>query len=213
MSVASPSFENLAEFLQEFGHYPPQRIRLRPAPGTATEDDLIEAERRTRRLCELVDGVLVEKPMGVHESWVAGKLIRFVGNYADAHDLGEVLPPDGPIRFAPTQVRLPDVSFFSRARLPGGRFPAGPITDVVPDFVIEVLSEGNTRREMERKLREYFFAGVRLVWYVDPELRVVDVYTAPDQSRRLGEADILGGGDLLPGFQLPIAQIMPRVTS
>lgn len=212
MSVASPpAFANLADLLQEFGHFPPHRIWLQPTPGTATEDDVLAAASQNKRLCELIDGVLVEKTMGVRESWVAGKLLRRIGSYADAQALGEVLPPDGPFRVAPTQVRLPDVSFFSRARLRGGFFPAGAITDIVPDLAIEVLSENNTRREMERKLREYFFAGVRLVWYVDPELRVADVYTAPDQSRRLGEADVLDGGDVLPGLRIPVAEIMPPI--
>jgi Uma2 family endonuclease len=75
---------------------------------------------------------------------------------------------------------------------------------VAPDLAVEVLSEGNTEAEMERKLREYFDAGVLLVWYVDPEARTVRVYTSPGEARLLGEEDTLDGGSVLPGFRLSI---------
>ena len=76
---------------------------------------------------------------------------------------------------------------------------------------MEVLSESNTPKEMERKLHEYFAAGVRLVWYVDPEKRIVEVFTRPDQSTRLTEKDTLDGGDVLPGFQLSVASLFSRL--
>ena len=74
----------------------------------------------------------------------------------------------------------------------------------MPDLVVEVLSKGNTPKEMARKLEEYFRAGVRLVWYVNPKKRTVRVYTAPDRSVLLREDDTLDGGDVLPGFVLSI---------
>ena len=75
---------------------------------------------------------------------------------------------------------------------------------VVPDLVVEVLSKGNTPKEMARKLDEYFRAGVRLVWYVDPKRRTVRVYTGRDRSVLLHEDRTLDGGDVLPGFSLSI---------
>ena len=74
----------------------------------------------------------------------------------------------------------------------------------MPDLVVEILSKGNTPKEMKRKLGEYFKAGVRLVWYVDPSKRTVTVYTAVDRSTVLHEDDTLDGGDVLPGFSLSI---------
>jgi Uma2 family endonuclease len=85
--------------------------------------------------------------------------------------------------------------------------PRQPIPELVPDLAVEVLSEGNTRREMEQKLREYFSAGVRLVWYVDPVLQEVHVYTAPNQREVLTADHILRGGEVLPGFTLPVRQL------
>ncbi len=52
--------------------------------------------------------------------------------------------------------------------MPGGRLPAEAIPSLVPDLAVEVLSPSNTAAEMDQKLRDYFAAGVRLVWYLDP---------------------------------------------
>ena len=63
---------------------------------------------------------------------------------------------------------------------------------------------------MGRKLVEYFHAGVRLVWYVDPKKRTVRVYTAPDKSALLREDQTLHGGDVLPGFSLSIREYFAK---
>ncbi len=96
--------------------------------------------------------------------------------------------------------------------MPNRRFPDEPIPDLVPDLAIEVLSEGNTPGEMARKLKDYFITGVRLVWFVDPEARTVEVFTAPDRSITLTEADKLDGGDVLPGLSLPVKQVFSRLS-
>ncbi len=66
---------------------------------------------------------------------------------------------------------------------------------------------------MERKLKEYFLAGVRLVWFVDPRARTVQTFTAPDEVTTLTEADVLGGGDVLPGLSLPVKSIFEHIGS
>ena len=75
---------------------------------------------------------------------------------------------------------------------------------------MEVLSPDNSASDMLQKLREYFQAGTRLVWYVDPEARTVRVYTSPRRSTLLREDQTLDGGPVLPGFRLPIRQWFAR---
>lgn len=203
----------LADLLERFGPIPAARIRTEPPPGTATEDDVIALESRDNRLFELVDGVLVEKTVGFYESFLALRLARFLQAFLEQHALGIVAGADGMLRLAPGLVRIPDISFLSWARLPQRRVPRQPIPDLVPDLVVEVLSEGNTAREMTRKLHEYFTAGVRLVWYVDPVLQQVQVYTAPAQGEVLTLDQILHGGDVLPGFVLPVQQLFAEPTA
>jgi Uma2 family endonuclease len=206
--MTSASVETLADLLERLGDIPPHRIHLRPPPGKATEKDLLALQkRRGKLLCELVDGVLVDKATGIKESILAVLLIKLLGNFLDKHDVGILLGADGALRLTPGLVRIPDVSFISWDRLPGREIPDAPIPDLAPDLAVEVLSKGNTPKEMKRKVGEYFGAGVRLVWLIDRKKQIVDVYTAPDEVRRLVAGQMLDGGELLPGFTLPLRKL------
>jgi Uma2 family endonuclease len=206
-----PPTWTLADLLGHFGDISPGRIRLHPAPGTAVERDVTAIQDREDRLYELVDGVLVEKVMGYLEGFLAMELGRLLGNFVAERDLGIVAGADSTVRLMPGLVRIPDVSFVSWERLPTRAVPTKPIPDLTPDLAVEVLSEGNTPREMERKLKDYFFAGVRLVWFIDPATRSATAYTAPDQPRTLGEADALDGAPVLPGLTLSLRHLFARL--
>jgi Uma2 family endonuclease len=212
--VARPKnlpFETIAELIDQLGGINPQRIRASPPPGTATEKDLIALHDRTDRLYELVDGTLVEKVMGYPEGYLAVELARLLGNFAADRDLGILAGADATMQLMPGLVRVPDLSFVSWEKLPERQVPTVPIPKLAPDLAVEVLSKGNTPKEMKRKLREYFFSGVRLVWFVSPQRRTVEVFTAPDQSRTLTEDQTLDGGDVLPGFALPLRDLFARL--
>src|SRR5262249_50656286 len=92
-------------------------------------------------------------------------------------------------------------------RLPGEELPDEPIAELVPDLAVEVLSKRNTPKEMSRKLREYFLAGVRLVWLIYPKTQTAEAYTSPTDLRRVGKRQALSCGDVLPGFKLPLSDI------
>lgn len=204
----------VGDVLKQFADYPPERIRLRPIPGTATKQDVIDVERDQGKLCELIDGVLVEKTVGFKESFVATEIIQLLGPFVKAHDLGLVAGADGTVELFPGQVRIPDVAFYAWNKLPARQIPDEPIPGVVPDLAIEVLSKSSTRGEMFAKRKDYFFAGTRLVWYVDPAACTVDVYTGTvdvytgvDAGTKLTETDTLTGGDVLPGFAVAVADL------
>src|SRR4051794_8493633 len=113
------SWETVDDLMRHLG-VPAKRILLRPTPGTATERDLIRAQSGPHeRLCELIDGVLVEKAMGWRESLLAGWIIQQINNYLENNDLGVTLGADAFQRMATGRVRAPDVSFVSWGRLPG----------------------------------------------------------------------------------------------
>lgn len=204
------SIMTIADLLEQLG-VSAKRVRFRPALGTATEKDVLDIHAREGRLCELVDGVLVEKTMGFRESCLAIFLGQFLLGFVRPRNLGLVTGADGMMRLAPRLVRIPDVAFISWERIPGKRMPTEPIPDLAPDLAVEVLSEGNTEAEMNRKLGEYFQAGVRLVWLVDPDARAVKVYTSVDRYTTLDEKQTLDGGDVLPGFSLPLAQLLAEL--
>ena len=200
----------VADLLARLGGVPASRVRLHPTPGTATEKDVIKVLDLENRPCELVDGTLVEKPMGYDESEIAATIIILLGSFVRRHRLGIVTGADGAIRLFPGLVRIPDVAFVSWDSLPGRKRPKGPIPHLVPDLVVEVLSKSNTKLEIDRKLREYFKAGVRSVWIVNPKKRTVKHYSALDQSILLSEDESLGGGAILPGFVLRLNDVFVK---
>ena len=206
-SSVLPSDWTLADFLAHLGGIPPERIRMFPLPGTATEDDVLAADDHADRICELIDGVLVEKTMGYKESLLAIEIGYLLRTFLETHDLGIVLGEAGTLRILPHQVRVPDVCFIAWERFPNRQLPREPIPALAPDLAIEVLSAANTPQEMERKLRDYFTAGVRLVWYIDPRTRSARSYTAENQSVEITESESLSGGDVLPGFELPLREL------
>jgi Uma2 family endonuclease len=211
-AVPSPPPANwtLADLVASLGGIPLDRIRVSPPFGTATEKDVLEVERQTGCPCELIDGTLVEKTMGYFESFLAARINHLIQMFLATHDLGIVLGADGTLRILPQQVRVPDVCFISWKRFPNRELPAEPIPSLAPDLAIEVRSASNTEGEMQRKLHDYFTAGVRLVWYIDPQTRSAKSYTAEDQCVELAESQSLSGGDVLPGFELPLKQIFAK---
>jgi Uma2 family endonuclease len=195
----------VSDLLDHFGPIPATRVRLEPPPGSATESDVIAIEEREDRLYELIDGVLLEKVMGFYESYLAMMLGRYLTEFVERGDLGIVAGADGMLKLFPDQVRIPDVCFVSWARLGKREIPREPIPLLSPDLAVEVISQGNTREEMDRKLHEYFQAGVRLVWYVYPDRRTVSVFQSFDDAAELMETHSLDGGNVLPGFTLPLS--------
>ena len=206
------TFETVADLVKHLGGIPAERILMWPPPGTAKDKDAIAlADGDHRRLCELIDGILVEKTVGVRESFLATYLIEILSAFVRARNLGLLLAPDGLVRLFRGQIRIPDISFISWESLPDGAVPKSAVANVAPDLVVEILSRKNTKAEMVRKRRDYFRAGGKLFWEIDPRKRTVRVYTSPDALTELNEADTLGGGKVLPGFRLALGDLFAQL--
>ena len=128
---ASPvlNHRTLADLLKSLGGISADRVRFQPFPGTATESDVIAVHDRENRLCELIDGTLVDKVMGFDESIYAALLVGTLLDFLKTHDLGKIVCADGMMRIFPGMVRIPDTVFFSwalTAKAPSdgtGRYP------------------------------------------------------------------------------------------
>jgi Uma2 family endonuclease len=197
--------------LHDLGNIPASRVRTDPAPGMATMEDVTRLRNTERRLCELVDGTLVEKSLGWQESFLAGVLLHWLHSYLDAHRIGVATGADGMTRLFGDTVRGPDVAFVAWNRMPNGQIPRDPIPDLVPNFVIEVLSSNNTFAEMSRKRREYFHAGVELLWMVDHRERTITVFRNALDATVYSDDQIIDGGNVLPGWQVNIAELFSRL--
>jgi Uma2 family endonuclease len=159
-------------------------------------------------LYEVVNGQFVElPPMSAQEVGLAGILLGhiwlFLGPNCPPWVVGEMLfhlADDLP-------ERRPDVAYVSAERWPHRFIPRTRAWWVVPDLAVEVVSETNIAEEIQIKLHEYFRAGVRLVWVIYPEPACVYVYESPKAVKVLDRGDTLEGGQVLPGFTLPLDKL------
>lgn len=207
-TAQSPSsIRTLADLLARLGNPPLDRIRFQPFPGTATLQDVIDIWTREGRICELVAGVLLEKPMGDNESQLAVFIAELLNSFVRKRNLGVCSGEAGTKQIKPNLIRIPDVSFTSWDRIPGRKRSKKPVPRLVPNLAIEILSTGNTPGEMKAKRKDYFEAGVELVWEIDPKRRRVKVYRSLTDVRVLTEDDRLDGEHVLPGFELPLAEL------
>lgn len=207
----STSIRTLADLQQRLGGVPLDRIRFHPYPGTATKQDVIDIDAHEDRLCELIEGVLVEKPMGLKESRLAAFVGSLLINFVRPRNLGIVTGADGTVELMPDLVRIPDVAFTSWDRMPGGKCPEDPIPLLAPNLAVEVLGSSNTSGEMKAKRADYFGAGVELVWEIDPSDRTVAVYVSQKKAKILRPGAILDGGKVLPGFTLAVKDLFAEL--
>lgn len=155
---------------------------------------------------ELVDGNWEAKEMGSSlHSGVGTRLIIEMGMHVKINKLGSVYGADATFEIGSND-RLPDVSFLSAARIP----EEGETDEkwrIAPDLAVEVISPNDVWEKVNRKVGEYFAAGVRQVWLISLEARTVHVYDSPAQVRILMEDEELTHDELLPGFHCRIREL------
>ena len=204
------TFDTVADLIAHLGDVPPERVRLVPTPGTATEADLLALNDRKDGIFELVDGVLLEKAMGLRESRLAAVLIRLLDVWLDEHGLGIATGPDGMMRLAGNRYRAPDVAFIAWEQFPQHELPEEPYPNLFPNVAVEILGVGNRPGEMRSKRSDYFGSGTSLVWEIDPARESVTVYTDVDDATVLGKDDVVDGGTALPGFRFTFRELLDR---
>ncbi len=165
------------------------------------------------RLRELVDGEIVEWDTSnrMHGYYVS-TLSRLLGNVVVDANLGILLAGDPLIRIQSSDhdARGPDLCFYARARIPNDL--TASVGDEPPDFVIEILSPTDRAGEVQRKVVDWLRAGVRLLWYVDPETGITTVYHNA-RITSVGPEEDLDGADVLPGFQLRLRSVFDQLAS
>jgi Uma2 family endonuclease len=161
---------------------------------------------------DLIKGELRKmSPPGAEHGALTARLTGALMQYVEANDLGEVFGAETGFKLAsnPDTVLGPDLAFVSNERIPPSGIPVA-YWPGAPDLAVEVVSPGNSRREIEEKITEYLAAGVRLVWIISPKRRTVTIHRAHTEPVTLNESDTLDGQDVIPGFQYNIAKIFTR---
>ena len=212
MSTVAPLQNEMTveELAARVGAIPLRRIRTDPPPGFATEADVERLRQDQSVLCELLDGVLVEKAVSDKTAFLAAEMITFLNLFVRPRQLGWVLGPDGFVWLFGTHLRAPDVSFIRRDQRPGGRLLDKGYANVAPALAVEIFSPGNTRREIEQKRSDFFAAGTELFWVVYPN-QEIEVSTSAEAHHILRRHETLDGGTVLPGFSIRIAELFAAV--
>ncbi len=138
------------------------------------------------------------------------RLGALLDHHVRAVGLGTVLVEAGYLlRRMPDTVRGPDISFLSVARLPPDQIPEAFIPGA-PDLAVEIISPGSQWSEIQEKVADYLAGGARLVWLVDPRARRIVVHYPDRPPGVLTDRDRLDGEDVVPGFSLPVAELLRR---
>lgn len=171
-----------------------------------TPDDVLRLEGEER--LELVDGQLASSEKSGLAAWIASQINASLVQLVQRDQIGVVFTSDASYRCFkddPDRVRRPDVSFIHRLRMKP-EYLVGHVP-IHPDLAVEVVSPNDSYYEVRQKVAEYIEAGVRLVWVVDPETRIIDVYRANRTSQVVQNGDMLDGEDVVPGFTIALAEI------
>jgi Uma2 family endonuclease len=169
-----------------------------------TAEELWAMPNTTRR--ELVRGeVRTMAPAGFDHGAVVINVSTPLAVYVKAHRLGLVLGAETGfvLKRNPDIVRGADVSFVQASRIPAGGRPV-KFWEGEPDLAVEVVSPGDTADEVEEKVSDYLDAGTRMVWEVHARRKTVIVHRPRSQPTILQAGDTLDGGDVVPGFRLPV---------
>ena len=181
---------------------------------TAKEFWATAEERNPDKFYELIHGEIFEMaPPKKINSIIAAYIGRLLGNFVEANLIeGYVLGADGGYTLSDEDVRVPDVSFILKERLPDV-----DDTDsiIAPDFVVEVISPSESPRMVNEKTALYLLAGAKIVWNIYPDEKEVEVWTKGSGEKFEMQAfrmtDTLDGGEILKGFKLPVKDIFAQI--
>lgn len=171
-----------------------------------TADQLFQATDLER--CELVRGELVMMtPAGFEHGRITGRITIILGGFVSQHRLGVITGAETGflIRQDPDTVRAPDVAFVRTERVPAT--PPRAFFPGAPDLAIEVVSPNDRASQLIAKVQDWLDAGCQAVWVVDPGTRSITFYRSRSQASVLSTSDTLTGGEVVPGFSVPVQDI------
>lgn len=171
-------------------------------------DRILALPENADKLFEYIDGEIVEVPSNPYSSYLGSRILRRLAAFVEEHNLGYTTGEAGGY-IVSGEKYAPDVAYISKFKQPKlareGYNPNPPDLAVEVDFPSTYLSQKNLRT----KVVNYLAAGT-IVWLVLPETREVEVYIPNKPKRTVGIDGVLDGGDVLPGFTLPVKDIFPE---
>jgi Uma2 family endonuclease len=173
---------------------------------TITDEELLRLPKDGNKY-EVVDGELRMSPAGLRHERIVARLICLLGQFVEERRLGDVLGSNLLYILPSGNKRAPDVSFVAAGRLE--RYQHAVFPELAPDLAVEVISPGDSPRQVLDRVGEYLQAGVRLVWVIEPERRTASIYRTLTDVRNVSESGSLEAPDVLPGFRCALSELLP----
>ena len=186
---------------------------------------MIQASQNITQLPNTLEEFLIWEPNdGFKYEWNDGELIKFTGMKKKQYYIYDVLnllfiekgyyrngslmaEPD--VMLTGIQMRRPDIAYFTREQVYQGRDGV----DVIPEFVVEIISETDQLYKIEDKLTEYFKAGVKVVWNIVPSHEIVYVYTSRKNVKICTDVDVCSAAPVLPDFEIKVNEMFSLPTA
>jgi Uma2 family endonuclease len=175
-------------------------------PLTVKDLEKLQSEHSDWRM-ELVGGeIIVMSPSELESDEVAAEIVRQLGNWVRPRKLGRVTGSSGGFVLpnADADVRAPDAAFIRAEKL---KKPVNEYAKVVPDLIFEVRSKSDSLKKLRDKIQVFLSLGTSVGVLVDSRTRTMEVYRVGQEMMILGDDDILSVPELLPGWELPIAEV------
>lgn len=194
---------------------PPLYSWAQPTVAANWTADMLERLPDDGWLYELVEGRVVRMPPpGPDHGQTEWSIARVLGDYVEAHGLGQIYV--GEVGWDLTRrgerkntVLASDVAVVRAERLPLPPPRRGKTyRPIAPDLVVEIASPTQYRPDLADKAQRWLDRGVRLVWVAWPDRRELDAWTPGDtEPRTLNGHNVLDAGDVIPGFRIPLNQM------
>ena len=173
---------------------------------TVKDLEKLQAEHPDYRM-ELVGGeIIFMSPSGLESDEVAAEIVAQLRNWVRPRRLGRVIASSGGFRLPNPDgdVRAPDASFILAERLPR---PTEDYAELVPELMFEVKSKTDSLAKLRQKIQQFLELGTRVGVLVDPRTHTMEVYRLNADKIVLGDEDKLQVPEILPGWELAVAEV------
>jgi Uma2 family endonuclease len=170
-------------------------------------DRFVTLPENADKLFELIAGEGVEvSPSNPYSSHISGWVQTFINMYLLENPIGYTTGEQGGYIVSGDRY-APDVGYISKSRQP--QLVLEGYNPNPPDLAVEVMSPSDSTRHISVKIANYLAVGTT-VWVIYPKAREVEVYRPGQTVEILDIHGVLDGGEVLPGFTLPVKDIFPE---
>ena len=156
---------------------------------------------------ELVDGkIIIRGPSDIVSSEIGAELVSLLRNWVKPRKLGRVFESSGGFILPNSNVTAPDVSFVTADRLKQSK---RYFAELVPDLVVEIKSQSDRLKPLREKIQSFIELGAKVGILIDPDKRTVTIYTPTAEPVVLRDGDMISIPELLPGWEVPVAELWP----